>query len=911
VPDFKAYAAARLRLDALTGARAAELVDEVARQLSDAHAEALAAGATPEQAFGAALAHVPDWEAFSRELVASERLPLESRLESPARSRLGRLAADLAADLLHGARMLGKHRVFSVVTIVTLALGIGANTALFSLADAVLLRTLPVREPERLRMLEWTARRTGFYRSYDGSSSTNAAGERVARSISYPAYERLRDHASSFASLSAYTGAQLNLSLRGGAGLAVGVIASGDYFDTLGVNALLGTTFTPEDERAGARVAVLSHGAWTRLFGSDVTILGQSVFVNGEAVVVRGVLPRGVCGPNPAFCPDLFLPMAPPGTYAGADIRRPADRWAFPTFGRLKPGVSDEQARAEVERLLRQAVLDAKPAREYDLPRVALLPGAQGLGDLRGDLLPTLKLLGWAVAAVLLTTCANVAGLLLVRATARRREIATRLALGASRGRLVRQLLAESLLLSSLGAAAGLLLASAMGGTLTRALLAADRPLGVAPALDLRALAFSFALCLLAGLLFGVVPALRASAVDPAPALTASRAASGAASFRAGKALITLQVALALVLVVGSALFVRSLLRLQSEDLGFRPEGLLVFQLNPTLNGYQGERVLDFHQRVLEQLQAVPGVRAASMSRWGILSGSRTSDGINAPGGRGIGVNVHYVAPRFFETMGFPMRAGRDIAATDREAAPRVVVINEAAAKRLLPGVAPVGQELRFNDAPVQVVGLVADTRYESLRRPAPPTVYVPFRQNVQFSMTYVVRCEDDPLRLAPALQRAAASVDPNVPAYELKTQLDQIATALRRERLFASLISGFALLTLVLAGLGVYGTLAYLVARRTAEIGVRVALGARRADIVRLVLSEASAPVLLGIAIGLWTSVAAAGLVRSMLFQLVPQDTAAFVTAAAVLIATALVASWLPARRAARVAPVDALRCD
>jgi predicted permease len=910
MPDFKAHVAKRLELDWLDGARAAELVEDVARQLEDAYAEALAAGATPEAAFQAAQAHVPDWDAFSRELMKSERMRLELRLEAAGRPRLARLAADLAADLLHGARVLGKHRVFSVVTVVTLALGIGANTALFSLADAVLLRSLPVREPEQLRLLEWTARRTGFFRSYDGSSTTNAAGERVARSISYPGYERLRDHASSFASLSAYTGAQLNLSLRGGAGLAVGVIASGNYFETLGVNAFLGSTFTAEDERAGARVAVLSHGAWTRLFGSDVTILGQSVFVNGEAVAVRGVLPRGVCGPNPAFCPDVFLAMAPPGAYAGADIRRPADRWAYPVFGRLKPGVSDEQARAEVERLLRQAVVDAKPAREYDLPRVALLPGAQGLGDLRGDLLPTLKLLGWALAAVLATACANVAGLLLVRATARRREIATRLALGASRGRLVRQLLAESLLLSALGAAAGLLLAWALGGTLTGALLASDRPLGVAPALDLRALAFSFAVCLAASLLFGVVPALRASAVDPAPALSL-RAASGGASFRAGKALITLQVALALVLVVGSALFVRSLLKLRSEDLGFRPEGLLVFQLNPTLNGYQGGRVLDFHERVLAQLHAVPGVRAASMSRWGILSGSRTSDGIGAPGGRSIGVNIHYVAPRFFETMGFPLRAGRDVAATDREGAPRVVVLNEAAAKRLLPGGATVGQELRFNDAPVQVVGLVADTRYESLRRPAPPTVYVPFRQNVQFSMTYVVRCDDDPLRLAPALRRAVASVDPNVPAYELKTQLEQIATSLRRERLFAALISGFALLTLVLAGLGVYGTLAYLVARRTAEIGVRVALGARRGDIVRLVLSEAAAPVLLGIALGLWTSVAAAGLVRSLLFQLLPQDTAAFATAAAVLSATALLASWLPARRAARVAPADALRCD
>jgi predicted permease len=468
----------------------------------------------------------------------------------------------------------------------------------------------------------------------------------------------------------------------------------------------------------------------------------------------------------------------------------------------------------------------------------------------------------------------------------------------------------ESLLLALLGGALGVALARGGGDALAAALSTGDGALGVTAALNPRVLAFSLALCVLTGLLFGLAPALRATGLDLATALRASGAAARGSGFRIGKALITVQVALSLVMVVGSALFVRTLLNLRSERLGFRPEGLLLFQLNPTLNGYKGERLYAFHQGVVEALESVPGVVSASMSRYGLLSGGRTSDGIQLAGQPDISVRIHYVAPRFFETLSFPMLAGRDLAWSDREGSPRVAVVNQALASRLWGERNPIGEQALMSGASLEVVGLASDTKFDTLRQAAPPTVYLPYRQNFASSMTFVVRTDGDPRRLVEAVRRTVAALDPQVPPYAIRTQAEQIDLAMRRERVFAALLSGFALLTLGLAGLGVYGTLAYLAARRTPEIGVRVALGAGRGRIVRLILGESSAPVLLGIAIGLWSALAAGRLVSGMLFGLQPQDTASLAASAAILLACALAAGLVPAWRASRIAPVEALRC-
>jgi predicted permease len=876
-----------------------EMADEIAFHIEARAAELVRRGLEPAQALRQA----------RLEFGAVERYKEECR-----ESRGLRLLDELRGDLRFAIRQLVHAKAFSLSTIAILGIGIGASAALFGTADAVLLRMLPVERPVALRRLAWLdGERSAFCRSYDGSMQRGPKGTRLATSFAYPVYAYVRDRTASFSELVSFSqSSRLNLTLGGDARLANGLLVSGNFFAALGTRPLLGRVLSPEDDTNGALAyaGVLGYGFWQREFGGERSVLGQTLLVNGTPVVIVGVLPRGACGVDPAWCPDLSLPMVmQPVVDAGPSVLHEPRRWGFEVMGRLRPGVSDEAARLETERLVAEAIRSAPPPEAWDPPVAVMLPGAYGLQNLRSDLREPIVVLSGAVATVLLVACANVASLLLARASGRRRELGTRLALGAGRGRLVRQLLTESLLLSALGGAVGLLLAWLVGDGIGRAFLGAERPLGVEMVVGGRVLLFTASLLVLVAVAFGLVPALRATRALPPPSLREGRVGSDRSPTRAGKALVALQVALSLALVAGSALFARTLLNLRSETLGFRPENLLVFQLDPTLNGYREGRLLDFHERVLRQVEALPGVRSASMSRWGLLAGSRTSDGVREPGGRDIGTDLHYVAPRFFETLGFPLLAGRDVAAGDREGAPAVVVVNEALARRL--GSPAVGRKLLMSGTPVEVVGVAGDTKFDSLREAARPTVYVPFRQNPQRSMTYAVRSELAPEALVPLLREAVKQVDPNVPLYEIRTQAERVSEAMRQERLFAAIVAGFALLALLLAGIGVHGTLAYQAARRTSEIAVRLALGARPGDIVRLVLREALVPVAVGIPLGVAASLAAGRLLESQLYGTTPRDPLALVAASLVLVLSSALAGWLPSRRAARTAPAQALRRD
>jgi predicted permease len=836
---------------------------------------------------------------------------IERHKEEAREARGLRLLDELRGDLRYSWRQVAHAPVFSLLAVATLALGIGANTAMFSAIDAVMLRSLPVKAPEQLRRLEWVSRDHGFMQSYNGSMRPNELKELAAWSVSYPVYRHIRDNGRSFSDLITFTGfARLNLTIHGHAELASGELVSGNFFAALGTQAVIGRVLVPEDDRenAPAGAAVLSHGFWQRRFGADPAVVGQAIAVNGTPAVVVGVLQKGFCGVDPARCPDIVLPLARHQIVGwGEDILRNPGYWYFEVIGRLGEGVNEEKARAETEMLMRRAILDYKPKEKYDPPRIRLSAGGQGIDELRSEYRQPLKLLMCAVASVLLIACANLAGLLLVRSAARRREIGTRLAMGAGRWRLVRQLLTEGLLLAFLGGAAGMLLAR-YGGNAVVQMLAESDPPGVDVVVNRNVLGFSFVLCVFSGIIVGLAPAWRAARLDLLPLLKATGSTTDRARSRAGKVLIGVQVAFSLILVAGSALFVRTLGNLRSEPIGFEPESIVVFQLNPTLNGYREERLLDFHEQVLGNVSEAAGVTSASMSRWGLLAGHRTSDTVRLPGGEDFSADTHYVAPRLFETMGIPLLAGRDVSRTDRESSPPVLLVNEALAQRYLSG-NPVGQTVELDGRRAEIVGVVGNTKFDSLREGVRPSIYVPFRQNPQHSMTYAVKSGRSSGELTSALRAAVEKVDRNVPMYEVKTQAEQISDLLRRERLMTALLSGFALLALMLSGLGVYATLAFFVACRTPELGVRLALGAQRRDVVLLVIRESAVPVLIGLACGVYGALESGSLIEKMLFGIEPQNPWALAAGSMVLLGCALAASLVPALRAAGIAPMQALR--
>ncbi len=842
-------------------------------------------------------------------------LSVASRLAEPLRVQVApRLLQDVLVDLSYGLRQLRAAPAFSLVAVVILAISIGANTAVFSVLDAVLLRVLPVDRPGDLRELAWTARREHHWRmTYDGSMRPSGDGELVATSFSYPVYAHLRDQSTTFSDLFLFARDEINLGIAGREHRVSALLVSGNFFRGLGVTTRIGRTMAVADDRPGApAVAVLTSRAWQRLFGGNAAVVGTTVSINGVSASVAGVTPPAFEGIEPGWPVDVVLPITTLLPVVEDGPNRFADsRWAFRVMGRVKPGVDEARVHAESEALFRQAL----PAGASYLPRLLVTPGGQGLDSLRRNYAEPLWLLMAIMAVVLLIACANIAGLLLMRAASREREMAVRLALGAGRGRLLRQLLTETVLLAAISGALGIGLARVIAGGLLPVLNQENDPIDLALGLGPWALVFSMGICLAVGLLCGILPALRATRAGAR--LTVARAVPGGrdpSRLAAGKTLIALQVALSLVLLVGAGLFARSLANLRAEPLGFRPDHVLLFQLDATDAGYTGARLHDFYERVLDRVGAIPGVQVASMSRYGLLSGGATRDSVvvHTPAGPAeISTHLHFVSARHFETMGIPLRSGRDLAPQDREGAPLVAVVNRALADRLPAGGSAIGQHLGYGQtgAAVEIVGVAADARFASLREPPPPTLYLPYRQYPQHRMTFAVRVAGEAIPVVEAARRAAEAVDPAVPMYEVRTQEAQIDAAVRQDRLFAYVATGFAALALVLACLGIYGTLGYAVARRTAEIGLRMALGANRGAVVLMVLRESLMPVLLGVAARLVAAWVTTRFVEGMLFNLAPRDPVTLVLATTVLVLSSLIAALVPARRASVVDPMTALR--
>ena len=818
---------------------------------------------------------------------------------------------------------------------------IGANTAIFTLVDAILLRLLPVQAPHEL---------VGLGRNPN----------RPTTSFNYPDYRYLRDNARSYAGLTAVSSARpttFGLPSKESSSQLIGLsMVSGNYFEVLGVQPAVGRLFNSADnEREGAHpFAVLSYGFWKRAFAANTGIVGQDVLLNGSRFQVIGVSREGFNGTNIGVTPDVFAPIVMYRTFNPTAHRwNTRNSWWLTVIGRLKPGVNISQARAEMD-VLWERILSADPNqrpapawdKDYKIGNTAhLIPGSQGYSSLRNQTSRPLTVLMITVGLVLLIACANVANLLLARGIARRREIAVRLAIGAGRGRLIRQLLTESLTLSMLGGIAGLAVAWAgvriLTGFLPRGAFAVD--LNLSP--DLRVLGFALGLCVLSGLIFGLAPALRASRPDLVPALKASGATEGGRTrkWSLQRTLVTIQVSLSLLLLAGAGLFVRTLANLRDLDPGMVRENLLVVDSNISQLGYQPQRERDFHLRLREEVQRLPGVRSVGLAAITPLTGSRWNSNLQIegyqwrPDERPI-VEMNAVSPRFFESAGIPIVLGRDFAETDNlggslpnrpdpppppgtqlpdlPGPPRVAIVNEAFAKKFFPGQPVLGKHLCQQEKwdpsrTYEIVGVVKDARYFDIRKAVEPMMYQPrYREPLGGGgSAMLVRTSGDPNKLVETIRRKIAAMDPAIAVTEVQTMEDYLNRNLVQERFVALLGGFFGVVALLLAAIGLYGVMANSVTRRTKEIGIRMAIGAEARRVLWMVMSDALIMVAAGAVVGIGAALILMRYAESMLFGVKAQDPVTLGTVAALLISVTALAGYLPARRATRVHPMTALR--
>jgi predicted permease len=853
-------------------------------------------------------------------------------------------------DLRYGVQMLWKHPGFTAMAVLTIALGVGANTALFSVVDAVLLRKLTVKEPDRLVLFSASWNRDKF--SPGGFNGTNkrdpASG--LTAGTSFPLQtltrfrEQIKDNQSPISDVFAFSSVAINLNASGTAEVASGQVVSGNYYAALGVPAFIGRTITDADDNASATaVAVLSHQFWTNRFGGDRSVIGKQVNINNVAFTIVGVTPPGFGGTSQVgSSQDISIPLAwEPQIAAERTMFRGAGYWWLRMMGRLKPGATIEQAQAIFANAFQQSVTDHRAARQAnaktalkaldpaDFPRLGVESGSQGEMNSRRDYVKPLRLLFGVVGLVLLIACANVANLLLVRASARRKEIAVRLALGASRRRLVRQLLTESLLLGTLGGGLGVLLALWVKDGLFIVSDWGGRGMaGLNPRLDLRVLAFTVGISLITSIFFGIVPAIRATRFDITPTLKdAGRNSTANTSSLLSKSLVVLQVSVSVLLLIGAGLLVRTLQNLRRVDTGFNAKNLLLFSVDPSLIGYKEEKLAQLYQQMFARLESIPGVQSVTFSRHPLLARGSTGTtvfkpGILAPTGRLAsqgGVSLHHVRENFLQAMEIPLLAGRNFTAQDDARAPQVIIVNQAFEKTYFPNESAVGKRISFDDekpGELEIVGLARDAKYTSQRDDTPPTAYVPWGQALR-SMgysTFEVRTKAEPTAFVGAIRSAVNGIDPNLPLTEIKTQVEQADETLASERMFAKLLTIFGVVAQLLAAIGLYGVMAYSVSQRTQEIGIRMALGADRAKVLMMVMQQGMILTLVGVALGLGSAYVLTKYLESltsMLFGVNARDPWTFTAIALLLSLVAFLAILMPARRATKVDPLVALRYE
>ena len=842
-------------------------------------------------------------------------------------------------DLKHAYRMLMQSRGWTLVVLLSLAIGIGATTALFTAVNGLLLQTIQIRDPQSLVILKWTGKNDMVRSSSDYGFSMQHNGQNVRSTFSNATYQQLKAANQTMTDLIAGTSLEsFNFASNGSSEIATAFGVSGNYFKVLGTSAIAGRTIEESDALPSAEpVAVISHGFWQRRFSGDTSIVGKTVRLNNIPVTIVGVLPPSFIGIQRMAeqSRDVFVPYliesqlvtpAPPGpgqTASKPRVEEPTN-WYLQIAGRLKPGTTIEQVKGNLAGPFQQAAragmdaynsgltdaqrkLSFNQERGSSIPELLVLPGARGIYNLDRTSSRSASVLSAVVVLLLLIVCANVANLLLSRAAARYREVSVRLSMGASRRRLVRQLLTESLLLSGTGGALGILL-----GYWSKKLL----PFGQNTTIDWQVLAFVAGISVLTGLTFGLIPALRATQVDLASAMKENSRSVVASRTWLSKALLVTQVAVSVMLLIGAGLFVRTLQNLKSVDIGFNAANVLMFRVNPALNRYSPERTNQLYQRMQSALEALPGVQSVTFTRNALLSGSTSITGIYKQGQpEKEAKDIYYmaVAPKFFDTMKIPLMMGRDFNERDVANPDASAIINETAAKKYWPNENPIGQRVGQNieeSGKTEIIGVIRDTKYDSVRDAAPATMYTPIRAGTR-SLTVMVRTASDPASLTETVRSAMQQIDPDVPMSGITTQSDQVDARFAQERLFAVAYSLFGALALLLACIGLFGLMSYSVSRRTNEIGIRMALGAQRGSVVGMVLRESMLMVIIGVVIGLAGALAGGRFVESVLFGLSTTDVWTISGAIGATALVSLAAGYLPARRASRVDPMVALRYE
>lgn len=838
-------------------------------------------------------------------------------------------------DLRFGLRQFRRNPAFTVVAVLTLALGIGANTAIFTLVDAVMLRSLPVLNPNQLYRL-----------GGNDNCCVNGGFQDDWAIFSFAQYQQFRDHTPEFSQMAAFQAGLMDLGVRrhgqtGPAEPYVGEFVSGNYFSMFGLGAFAGRVISPGDDRANAApAAVMSYRTWQQHFGGDPSVIGSTFTINTLPYTLAGIAPPGFFGdqlrPDP---PDFWLPLATDPALNGQSsiLNHPDIDWLY-LIGRLKPGAKPASVQSEVtvelqQWLTAQPDLTARDRADLSKQHIVVVPAGGGVTNMRQETAAGLRLLMTISGLVLLIACANIANLLLARGAASRSDTAIRVALGAPRWRLIGQVLTESILLAVLGGVAGLYLAYA--GTRT-ILLVAFRgahyvPIGADPSLPV--LGFAFLLSLATGVVFGAAPAWITSHSDPAEALRGAGRSTRDRASLARKALVVVQVALSAVLLIGAGLLTQSLRHLENQSFGFETEGRLDVRVDPALAGYKPEKLFGLYQQIEQRFPQIPGVLSASYSLYSPMRGDNWSSGIQVEGRtldeRGRSPSWDRVGPNYFETIGTRLLRGRVIGDQDTPNSRRVAVVNQTFAQKYFPKQDPLGQHFGIGDAShagdFEIVGIVQDAKYQDARRPAYPTFFLPFLQTVtdkepsyntgMLRSNYIgdieLRVAGKPENLEAAVRRTLADIDPNMTVLNMQSFAEQLSLNFNQDRLIARLTELFGLLALILACVGLYGVTSYSVARRTNEIGIRMALGADRRNVIGLVLREVMAQIVLGLALGIPVALAGGRLMASQLYGLKASDPWILGLAALVLASCAVIAGFIPARRAASIDPLQALRSE